>query len=174
MQSKLVFAASEDTTEDQDLHAWEIYNLQLAADLVVLSACETGTGKLVRGEGLMSLAQAFHYANCPSVVTSLWPVDDDATAILMEYFYKALSEGLPKDQALQQAKLQYLEQSDPAGRHPFYWSSFVLLGDQEPISTGFFSFGNVLYILTALVVLVGLLVFYYILKVRKPTANGSE
>lgn len=77
-----------------------LYNMEIPAELAVLSACETGYGKLERGEGIMSLARAFAYAGCLSIVMSHWLVDDRASAQLMDHFYRYLSEGLPKDEAL--------------------------------------------------------------------------
>lgn len=133
MNSQLVFAASNDSTEDNILYTHEIYGMELPAQLVVLSACNTGFGKLERGEGIMSLARAFAYAGCPSLVTSHWAVDDEATAHLMETIYRYLSEGMPKDVALQRAKLDFLQNADDDLAHPFYWSGFALVGDTAPI-----------------------------------------
>lgn len=133
MHSKLVFTQNKDSLEDGYLHAYEIYNMNLPSDLTVLSACNTGFGKLARGEGIMSLARAFSYAGCPSIVMSHWSVDDEATAQLMELFYKNLSGGLSKDIALRQAKLDYLKNASPDKMHPRYWASFVVLGDTSPI-----------------------------------------
>ena len=117
--------------EDGLLHAYELYNMNLNAQLAVLSACETGIGKFQRGEGIMSLARAFKYAGCPNLVMSLWKVDDLATMELMELFYQHLKEGMEKDAALRQAKLVYLQ--DHPDAHPFYWASFVMIGDDQPI-----------------------------------------
>lgn len=133
MNSKLVFTQANDTIEDNFLHAYELYNMELPADLAVLSACETGFGKLEKGEGIMSLARAFSYAGCPSVVMSHWSVNDGATAKLMGYFYKNLSEGMHKDAALQQAKLAFLKAAGPAQANPFFWGSFVVMGNTDPI-----------------------------------------
>ena len=118
---------------DGFLHAYEIYNLPLQARLAVLSACETGVGELVKGEGVMSLARAFHYAGCPSVVTSLWKVDDEATAQLMQYFYENLANGKTKSTALREAKLSYLKNAPESKKHPLYWAGFVLIGDDSEI-----------------------------------------
>lgn len=118
--------------EDGQLFAYEIYNLSLRAELVVLSACQTGYGKQRQGEGIMSLAHAFRYAGCPNIVTSLWQADDQSTAKLMEHFYMYLKQGMPKDEALQQARVAYLKEDNQA--HPFFWASFVLLGDEKPVS----------------------------------------
>ena len=80
----------------------------------------------------MSLARAFRYAGCPNLLVSLWQVDDESTRILMEHFYRHLKAGTPKDQALQQAKLDYLEARHKT--HPYFWAPFVLLGDDATMS----------------------------------------
>ena len=116
---------------DNILYAYEIYNLPLAAELVVLSACETGVGKYQYGEGIMSLARAFTYAGCPSVVMSLWQADDGVTRSLMEQFYTHLKAGSTKDEAIRLAKLDHLNTSSLA--HPYYWSTFVQIGDPTPM-----------------------------------------
>ncbi len=131
--SHLVFSGAADSTEDQRLHAYEIYNMKLQAELVTLSACNTGAGQLRAGEGVMSLARGFAYAGCPNVVTSLWAAPDDATARLMQRFYYYLHNGQPKDKALHQAKLDFLEQADENLADPYYWASFVLIGDTRPL-----------------------------------------
>ena len=134
MYSKLVFAKDEsDTTEDGYLNTYELYNMKLNAKLAVLSACNTGAGKVVRGEGIMSLARGFTYAGCPSVVMSLWPADDRSTSTIMKSFYEGLARGLPKDEALRSAKLEYINSADPAKASPFYWAGFVPIGDMNPI-----------------------------------------
>jgi CHAT domain-containing protein len=134
MQSKLAFSLA-DTTGGNDgfLNAYELYNMELSAKMVVLSACETGYGKLARGEGIMSLAHAFTYAGCPSVVMSHWVADDKATAQLMELFYKNIAAGIPKDEALRQAKLTFIQQADDIRQNPAFWAGFVVLGDTSPI-----------------------------------------
>ena len=113
----------------------EIYNLDLQASIVTLSACETGVGREIKGKGVQSMANAFTYAGAASTVMSLWKVPDAETANLMKHFYENLHKGLPKDEALQQAKLQYIEANAdyPKLQHPFYWSGFVISGDPTPI-----------------------------------------
>ncbi|MGI9545428.1 MAG: CHAT domain-containing protein, partial [Cyclobacteriaceae bacterium] len=133
MNSRLLFTINDDTTEDGDLHAWELYNMKLKARMAVLSACNTGSGQLQRGEGVMSLGRAFAYAGCPSIVMSLWPAQDQATADIMTYFYEGLANGSSKDKALQEAKLKYLENAEDLFAHPFYWAGFVVQGDPKPI-----------------------------------------
>lgn len=131
--SSLAFAENQDSLEDNFLEAYEIAQLKLNADLVVLSACETGYGKFQEGEGILSLARSFMYAGVPSLVVSLWQVNDGSTAIIMEGFYKRIAQGIPKDKALQAAKLDYLENATGASVHPAFWSPFIQLGDSKAI-----------------------------------------
>jgi CHAT domain-containing protein/tetratricopeptide (TPR) repeat protein len=110
------------------LRMHDIYGLNLSADLVVLSACRTGLGKSVHGEGMVGLPSGFMYAGAKSVVASLWKVDDNATAEFMTYFYAAmLRDGLPPATALRIAKLEM--QKQPQWREPFFWAGFVLQGE---------------------------------------------
>ena len=111
----------------------DIYNLSLNADLVVLSACETGIGELKRGEGIISLARAFAYAGAKSIVTTLWSVDDARTKDLMVFFYRNLLQGMPKDEALARARSDYFEKYKGANAHPYFWAGFVGIGDMEGI-----------------------------------------
>jgi CHAT domain-containing protein len=110
--------------QDAVLQTHELFNLDLQADLVTLSACETGLGALRQGEGLVGLIRAFMYAGTPSVLASLWRVNDTSTAELMKAFYRYLRAGVPKGEALQQAKLAIMQQYS----HPYFWAPFVLVG----------------------------------------------
>jgi len=132
-QSRLVFEDVPDSLEDGFLNIYELYNMNINAQLAVLSACNTGFGKLEGGEGMISLGRAFAYAGCPSVVISNWKVDDEATSILMQYFYQNLKDGLSKSEALQKAKLSYLENSKPREASPYFWGSFMVVGSNEPL-----------------------------------------
>lgn len=126
----LVLTLDEDG-EDGYLHLGEIFDLRLSADLVVLSACSTGLGKEMRGEGLIGLSRAFMYAGAASLVVSLWRVEDEASADLMLHFYRGLLAGEDRSAALRRAKLQALEDERPARFHPSQWAPFVLLGKRE-------------------------------------------
>jgi CHAT domain-containing protein/predicted negative regulator of RcsB-dependent stress response len=108
----------------------DIYQLELPADLVVLSACRTGLGQQVRGEGMIGLTRGFMYAGASRVVVSLWRVDDEATAELMKRFYRHMlgKERLPAAAALRQAKMEMAE-GDKRWSAPYYWAGFVLQGD---------------------------------------------
>ncbi len=133
MMSEMVFSSLEGEDESETmLTAIELYNLKLHADLVVLSACETGIGQMHRGEGIMSFSRAFAYAGASSAVISLWKVPDKATSKLMVYFYQHLKKGLAKDEALRQAKLDFIRDY-PQMTHPFYWAGFILTGSNDPL-----------------------------------------
>ena len=119
-------AMRQEATEDSLLQVYEIFNLKLTADVVVLSACETGLGREVRGEGMVGLTRAFLYAGAQAVVVSLWKVADPATAELMMRFYRQMKAGVGKAEALRRARLELFRE----GRyvHPYYWAPFVLVG----------------------------------------------
>lgn len=134
LYSKIAFTLDEkDSLNDGYLHTFELFNSQLNSDMVVLSACNTGYGKVQKGEGVMSLGYAFAYAGVPSVVMSHWQVDDKSTYLLMENFYKHLADGMVKSEALRKAKLSLLEHESIAYAHPYYWGAFVAYGDDTPI-----------------------------------------
>jgi CHAT domain-containing protein/Tfp pilus assembly protein PilF len=133
MYSRLVFSSSNDTVNDGMLYAYELYDLELNASLAVLSACNTGYGKLRKGEGVMSLARGFIYAGVPSIVMTLWEVEDKSGAEIMTLFYRNLENGLPKSIALQKAKLDYLSKSPQYRAHPYFWSAYVNIGADQPL-----------------------------------------
>jgi CHAT domain-containing protein len=114
--------------QDGFLRAHEVYNLRLPADLVVLSACQTGLGKEIRGKGLVGLTRGFMYAGAARVVVSLWSVNDEATAELMARFYqKMLKEKERPTAALRAAQAEMPRQRQ--GQSPYYWAAFVLQGE---------------------------------------------
>ena len=128
LRSSLVLTLDEDPEEDGFFQVREIYNTELNTDLVVLSACQTGKGKLEKGEGVSGLSRAFLYAGAQSVLVSLWNINDRATSKFMGYFYKYLSQGKSKDKALQIAKIKMIKSEY---NRPFYWAAFVLNGDSK-------------------------------------------
>ncbi|WP_438423358.1 CHAT domain-containing protein [Aquimarina macrocephali] len=131
--STLHFTKSNDTIEDNMLYSHELFALDIPAELTVLSACNTGTGKIASGEGIMSLGNAFQYAGTKSLLLTSWEVSDQTTPRLMESFYANLKEGMNKAKALQQAKLDYLAIGDINRMNPVYWGGFYLVGDSSPI-----------------------------------------
>lgn len=131
--SFLAFAS--DTDNKNRLFVKDLYDYNLSVDMVTLSACETGIGKLRNGEGMLSLARGFQYAGVPSLTITLWKNDDQTTAEIMDSYYKYLKEGYTKSKALQKVKLEYLETTEETElKHPYYWAGFVVLGDNAPLS----------------------------------------
>ncbi len=133
IDAKLFFRESTGQSEDGILHPYELYNLNLNASLVVLSACETGVGKYKKGEGVFSMARGFAYAGCPAIVMSLWKVNDETTSAMMTSFYEHLNEGEEVNKSLRYAKIKYLEGSDEFTAHPSYWAAFVPIGKSQSI-----------------------------------------
>ncbi len=131
----IAFSGTQDSTAR--LYLNELYPLQLTADLAVLGACETGSGEVVSGEGVLSMAHAFAYAGCPSTVSSLWPVYHSTTTTILRGFYSYLYEGYSKDEALRMAKLDYLssEDLDKVSAHPAYWAAFIHFGAPDALYT---------------------------------------
>jgi CHAT domain-containing protein/Tfp pilus assembly protein PilF len=113
--------------EDGLLEAWEVMNLELKAELVVLSACETARGRVGAGEGVIGLAWAWFVAGCPTSVVSLWKVDSASTTQLMLDFHRNFKSRLSKAEALRQAELRLLRSKQYS--HPFHWAGFVVIGD---------------------------------------------
>lgn len=130
LYSKIALAQNGDAEEDGFLQTYEVFNMNLNADWVVLSACNTALGKLRKGEGVIGISRAFLFAGVPSMVVSLWNVDDKATAIIMRDFYKYMKAGFNKKHALRRAKVDYLKAS---GAGPYYWAPFILIGDWQPL-----------------------------------------
>lgn len=133
MFSKLAFTPTNESLGDGFLNTYEIYSLPMTAQLAVLSACNTGDGKLRKGEGVMSFARSFFYSGCPSVIMTLWPVEDKAGSGLMIDFYASMVEGASISNALRNSKLKYLEQADPLRSHPFFWAGFVSIGQDQQL-----------------------------------------
>lgn len=127
MLSKIYFSDNEYLTTQ------ELYTIETNAEMMVLSACETGVGAIKKGEGVMSLARGFMYAGCPSITMSLWSVNDASTSTIMQSYYKRLDEGLSKSLALRQAKLDFLAEASAEQLPPYYWAPFVHFGNDRVI-----------------------------------------
>jgi len=128
-RSGILFSRMPNSSEDGVLQMGEIMRLKLNAELVTLSACSTGLGKLVNGEGILGLTRAFFYAGARNVTVSLWNVNDSATATLMKSFYGNLNQGLSKSAALRQAKLALLHGKNVTWSQPYFWAPFILVGE---------------------------------------------
>ena len=127
-------AFSPKKEEDYLLYVSDIYNLELNANLVTLSACESGIGDLKRGEGMISLSRGFFYSGAASIVNTMWKINDASSSQIMGDFYKHLADGESKEVALQNAKLDFLmvNKQNPL-THPYFWSGFVISGDTTPL-----------------------------------------
>jgi CHAT domain-containing protein len=134
MYSNIALSSGDGGREDGLLEAWEVLNMDLIADLVVLSACETARGRVGGGEGMVGLTWAFFVAGVPTTVASQWKVESRSTTELMLAFHQSLrklsddsSNRFAVPRSLQQAALRLLR--DPEYSHPFYWAGFVVVGD---------------------------------------------
>ncbi len=137
MFSKLVFTHSNEDSlvgEDNMLNTYEIFNLDLKAQMVVLSSCKSGYGTIQKGEGIMSMARGFIFAGCPCLTLTLWSIDDDASSDLMDFYYQNLAVGMNKTKALQMAKVKFLEIADPIRVHPHFWASHIVVGDTKKLN----------------------------------------
>lgn len=159
---KLAFSSQNpDELEDGWLSFFEIMNLKLNADLVVLSACKTGIGKMNNGMGNLNLAWAFRQAGAASALISLWDVNDYASSRIMPSFYRNLKNGMTKAEAIRRAKLEYLKNADETSAHPFYWAAFDYIGTsgEKAESYAGFSSSYQLVILVLLILISGLILY---------------
>jgi CHAT domain-containing protein len=134
--SRLLFAKDLEMYQEVDensLYAYQIYNYDFTSDLAILTACETGKPEYQPGEGMISLAHAFNYAGSESMLTSLWQIDEQASATIVETFYTYLADGYSKPEALQKAKLAYLTKAEGRTVSPNYWAGLIIMGDPSPV-----------------------------------------
>lgn len=150
----LAFPAPGDST--RLLNTLEISQMDLSAQLAILSACNTGSGKVYRGEGVMSLSRAFALAGCPALTANLWEVPSRETNDITAAFLSLLKEGKSKDEALRAAKLEFLNRAEAERRHPFFWAGQVLVGSEVAVSRNFRWVGWIL-LTTLLLLLAGFL-----------------
>ncbi|MGB8357164.1 MAG: CHAT domain-containing tetratricopeptide repeat protein [Bacteroidales bacterium] len=132
--SKMIFSRpSGGGGEDGMLNTYEVYNVPINAMMVVLSSCNTGTGMLATGEGILSLARGFLFAGSRSVVMSMWAVEDYSASEVIKSFYKNMRSGETKSSALRSARLKFLRSADQTRSHPYYWATLVIYGDDTPL-----------------------------------------
>jgi len=129
--------SNQDTSGIYRLYAGELYQMEIPADLVVLSACETASGQYKDSEGILSVGRGFSMAGAKSSVTSLWSIDDRTSVQMFEPFYEYVKSGASPDIALRKAKLAYIEQADSyLAAHPYYWSPYVFYGNTGTVKIG--------------------------------------
>jgi len=147
----------DDKIQHNCLNLYEILNLNLKSDLVVLSACKSALGTKNKSEGNLNIAWAFKNAGATSVVVSLWDVNDYASSIIMPSFYRNMAEGQTKPEALRKAKLDFIRLSDKSFKHPYYWASFDYIGNDLPLlskSTDKYKFPAWMWILMMLLIII--------------------
>jgi CHAT domain-containing protein len=163
----IFFSNLYDPDNDGFLEAGEIVQLKLNSDLVVLSSCNSGLGRIDESEGIIGMAKAFFEAGARSIVVSLWEVNDKYTSKLMTAFYRKLNDGLDKSEALRQAKIEFIKEYSA---NPYYWGAFVLSGDitKIPIEHQYISTKVIagLVIVTLIVTLLFLGKIKYYKKIR--------
>jgi len=172
MYSRLIFQQKGDSLDYYALGTYELFGLRLNASMAVLSACNTGYGKLRQGEGIMSLTRGFVHSGVSAIVMTNWEVNDQAGAQLMERFYSYLSNGMDKDLALQKAKTDFLAQANQLKAHPYFWASYVIIGNTEPIELKTFSEKLTTILLSGFLVV--MLVFVFVAYRRRLQARKSK
>lgn len=160
MNSALVFAQIKDSLNDGMLYTYEVYGIPLRAKMVVLSSCNTGSGTLSSGEGILSLARGFLYSGSQSVVMSLWKIEDRSGTDIIKMFYDNLGKGMSKSRALKKARHEYLRTASQLRSHPYFWSTLVVIGDNNPV---FFPW-KIFAFCCLLLVIVAFLLFLYFRK----------
>ena len=159
-RSCLVFSNPDKATSNQDysIFAYQLYLIPFQTQLMILAGCETGLGKISLGEGNLSLSRAFSTAGCPSTVMSLWKIQDRATGELMSEFLKNIHSSMDKDEALRLAKVSYLK-NKAHNAHPYYWGSFVLIGDSAPVLWKKTNYGLIIVLALGLLIVGGVLLY---------------
>ncbi len=133
MHSTLIFSHTKDSLEDNYLNTYEIYGIPLKAKMVVLSSCNTGSGLLLSGEGVLSLARGFIYSGSQSVVMAMWEIEDRSGTEIIKMFYDNLKKGNSKSVALKKSRKSYLEQADQLRSHPYFWATLIIYGNNAPL-----------------------------------------
>jgi CHAT domain-containing protein len=174
-KSGLVFGWDTVNNEIGILQNYEIRNLHLNCELTVLDGCNTGLGKIISGEGVMSIARNFYLAGSSTIITTLWSIPDNTSAEIITYFYNFLKQGYNASQSLKSAKLEYLKKADAERSNPYFWAGFILLGESnyyfnpdvkkepEASSNGF----NPMFILTGIGIFLAMLTFVVVRKKKK-------
>lgn len=162
MYSKMIFDFNDDGPNDGMLNTYEVYDIPVTkSKMVVLSSCNTGSGQFKKGEGVLSLARGFFYSGSPTVVMSLWEVEDQSGSDIVKLFYSNLKRGYSKSKALRRARREYLDEAVQMRSHPYFWSTLVIMGDDSPI---FFNLWNILAGISGLLVLLAGIIGFYRLK----------
>ncbi len=168
--NRLYFNRRPESEEDGILYTYELYDMNLTSELAVLSACNTGVGKIRKGSGIMSLAKGFKIAGCENILMTLWSVNDRAGSDLIDEFYSNLNMGYSKEKALRKAKLDYIKENDPANANPYFWAGFVLMGSGKAVRQPGFNYNWVFFSVSSSIMLLLIIGLYNIRKGNKPSA----
>ena len=158
MYSTLIFSPETEFSDDRYLKTYEIYGIPLKAKMVVLSSCNTGSGVLNSGEGILSLARSFIYSGGQSVVMSMWEIEDRSGTEIVKMFYRNLLKGNSKSLALRKARIAYLKDTDQLRSHPYFWSALVIYGNNSPL---YYSKNLILVVISVLTAMVVFLIYYF-------------
>lgn len=161
--SYLLFETGNDTLNDGKLYNYEVSLLKIVSPMIVLSSCNSGTGKLYQSEGLKSLALSFFLAGASSLIMTSWEINDEVSAEIMENFYYYLAKGRQKDEAMRLAKLEFLRKNPPSLKDPYYWAAYKVMGNNDPVNAGR---NKLLYPVPAIIVVVAIIIFYYFRRRR--------
>ncbi|MEO1628323.1 MAG: CHAT domain-containing tetratricopeptide repeat protein, partial [Bacteroidota bacterium] len=178
---KIVHLATHASADSNSAYPWisfydsllylpEIYTTQLNSDLVILSGCETSRGAFKRGEGILSIARGYAFANCPSMLSTIWKVDDHATSQLVAAYCQGIFGGKDKDIAIHEAKMGYLDTCKIDKTYPYYWAGIVQTGAIHPLYPAQNNTNFVYYLLAALAIFIG----WQIVKNRKTVPYETE
>jgi len=152
---------------DAELRLFEVLTMKIDSRLIVLSACETGSGDVQEGEGIMSLTRGFHYAGTPDIIMSLWPAFDSPSVQIMEGFYKELANNAKLADALRTSKLQYLSTAKSFESHPGYWANYQLSGANDYLALK--SRINWILWISIITVMILTLAFFFRHKLKQPS-----
>jgi CHAT domain-containing protein len=162
MESRLLLNPHQ---PDGSLYLFEMISLKIKSPLVILNACNTGMGRLQVGEGILSLARGLQFAGVPTVITTLWTIDDQSSAAIMKSFFQNLASGMDQGEALMQARNSYLDESTKASGAPYFWAGQVLIGDPGAISIQ--KPTNRVLMISLLLALSGAILLMFIYKIRR-------
>ena len=160
LKSTLIFSHGDGSDDDPYLKTYEVYGIPLKAKMVVLSACNSGSGLLFSGEGIISLARGFIYSGSESVVMSMWDIEDRSGTEIVKTFYENLKKGNTKSGALRKARSECLKKADQLRSHPYFWSALVIYGNNAPL---YYSH-QLIRGLIVIISLIALIIIAYFLK----------
>ena len=144
------------------LNTYELANLHLNADLVVLSACNTGFGEINKGEGIIGLSRGFFQAGCKSLLATLWAVSDNTSVGIIDQFYSGLEQEFSKSHSISEAKRNYLKNTKGMLAHPFFWAGYISIGNDEPIKLA--KAHKHFVFITLILVLMAVVILYFLAK----------